>query len=284
MKSPIVLVTGATAGIGRHTALALASTGHRVIGAGRREAALAELVAESGGAITPLRLDVDDAASIADAAAAVERLTDGYGLDVLVNNAGYATIGALAELPDAELRAQFETNVFGLMAVTRAFLPAMLSRGAGRIINVSSVSGRVPAPLLGAYHGTKYALEAMSDALRMELAPLGIQVVIVEPGTIKTEFATRTKTELVRAKPPSSRYEPVYAHAAAIEERFARMATGPATVTRAITRAITARRPRARYVAPWRFVLLIALARLLPTACYDALMARTFRLGSLRAA
>src|SRR5687768_17647158 len=147
------LITGATAGIGRHAALALARAGNRVIATGRREAALAEVVAESGDTIVPLVLDVDNKASIERAAAAVDELTNGRGLDVLVNNAGYATVGALAELSDEHLRAQFETNVFGLMAVTRAFLPAMLARGQGRVLNVSSVSGRMPAPLLGAYHG-----------------------------------------------------------------------------------------------------------------------------------
>src|SRR5688572_1176943 len=151
-----ILITGATSGIGRHAALHLARAGHRVIASGRRAAVLADVVAESGGAITPLVLDVDDAASIARATTEVEALTDGRGLDVLVNNAGYATVGALAELSDAHLRAQFETNVFGLMAVTRAFLPAMVARGRGRVLNVSSVSGRIPAPLLGAYHGSKY--------------------------------------------------------------------------------------------------------------------------------
>lgn len=277
-----VLITGATAGIGRHTALHLARLGHRVIATGRRPAALADLVAESGGALTPLALDVDDAASIARAASDVDRLTQGRGLDVLINNAGYATVGALAELSDAHLRAQFETNVFGVMAVTRAFLPAMLARGSGRVINVSSVSGRIPAPLLGAYHGSKYALEAMSDALRVELAPLGVQVVLIEPGTIKTEFAARAKSEVARTRPPTSYYESVYDHVESIESRFAKMAAEPSHVTRAIARAIEARRPSARYVAPRRFLFAIALFKVLPTRWLDAALGRAFGLSRLR--
>src|SRR5690349_19373839 len=161
-----ILITGATSGIGRHAALALSRAGHRVLAGGRRADALAELVRESGGAIAPVVLDVDDPGSIAAAVDEVDRLTAGAGVDVLINNAGYATVGALIELSDAALRAQFTTNVFGLMAVTRAFVPAMVARGRGRVINISSVSGRIPAPVLGAYHASKYAVEALSDALR----------------------------------------------------------------------------------------------------------------------
>ena len=153
-----ILLTGASSGIGRDTALALARAGHHVIAAARRLPALETLAAEVGGpagAITPLQLDLDDAASIAAAMLEVDRITGGRGVDALVNNAGFATAGALAELADRELRGQFETNVFGLMALTRAVLPAMLARGAGRIVMVSSVSGRIPAPILGAYHASK---------------------------------------------------------------------------------------------------------------------------------
>ncbi|HUJ63125.1 MAG TPA: SDR family oxidoreductase [Kofleriaceae bacterium] len=274
-----ILVTGASSGIGRDTALALAASGFHVIAAARRLAALEALRdAAPAGAITPLRLDLDDPASIAAAAAAIERLTGGRGVDAIVNNAGYATAGALIDLSDADLRAQFETNVFGLMALTRALVPAMIARGRGRIVNVSSVSGRIPAPVLGAYHASKYALEALSDALRMELAPLGIQVVIVEPGTIRTEFAARTLAEAVRARHPGSRYAAVYERASAIEARFGALAGGTAPVVAAIRKALTRRRPSARYVAPRTFLLAIALVRLVPTCWYDAVMRRVFGL------
>jgi short-subunit dehydrogenase len=278
METSTILITGATSGIGRHAALELARAGHRVIAAGRREAALADVVAESGGTIAPVVLDVDDAGSIARAGAEVDRITGGRGIDVLVNNAGYATVGALAELSDTALRAQFTTNVFGMMAVTRTFLPAMLDRGRGRVINVSSVSGRIPAPVLGAYHASKYAVEALSDALRMELAPLGVQVVVVEPGTIRTGFAERAKSEAQLVRRADTRYARVYDRADAIEARFARLASDPVHVTRAIVRAIRARRPRARYVAPRRFLALIALVKLLPTCWLDRIMIRAFGL------
>ncbi len=285
-----ILITGASSGIGRDAALALARRGHHVIAAARRLPALAALADQvPDGRITPLVLDLDDTSSIATAAAAIDRLTAGRGIDVLVNNAGFATAGALAELADRELRAQFETNVFGLMALTRAVLPAMLERGDGRIVNVSSVSGRVPAPILGAYHASKYALEALSDALRMEVAAFGVTVSIVEPGTIRTEFASRALAEGIKARTGVTRYAAVYERAAALEARFDGMASTTSPVIRAITHAVDARRPRARYVAPRRFALLIALVRLVPTCWLDAAMRRMFgltrkQLGAGRAA
>ena len=279
MRPPTtILLTGASSGIGRDTALALARAGHHVIAAARRMPALEALQAEAQGTITPIQLDLDDPASIEAAMVEVERITAGRGVDALINNAGFATAGALAELSDRDLRAQFDTNVFGLMALTRAVLPAMLARGAGRIINVSSVSGRIPAPILGAYHASKYALEALSDALRMEVAPLGVQVVIVEPGTIRTEFASRALGEADRARTAGSRYAAIYARSAELEATFARMAGGTGPVVHAIERALFTRRPHARYVAPRRFALLIALIRILPTCWVDAAMQRTFGL------
>ncbi len=274
-----ILITGASSGIGRDAALALARAGHHVIAAARRLPALEALRDEAPtGTITPLQLDVDDPASIAAAALRIDELTSGRGLDALVNNAGFATAGALAELSDADLRAQFETNVFGLMAITRAVLPAMMARGSGRIVNVSSVSGRVPAPVLGAYHASKYALEALSDALRMEVAAFGVQVVIVEPGTIRTEFASRTMSEVAKARASSSRYAAVYARSAELERRFDKLAGGTAPVVAAIARAIQARSPRARYIAPKKFWLAIALVRVLPTCWVDRAMRRMFGL------
>jgi NAD(P)-dependent dehydrogenase (short-subunit alcohol dehydrogenase family) len=141
----VILVTGATSGIGRDAALRLARAGHRVLAGGRRPDALAELATQ--GEVEPLALDVADAASVEAARAEVERRTAGAGLDVLVNNAGYALPGPLEALSDADLRALFDTNVFGLLAVTRAFLPRMRERGAGRVVNVGSVMGRLTSSL-----------------------------------------------------------------------------------------------------------------------------------------
>ena len=192
-----VLVTGATAGIGRHVALDLASRGHRVFATGRNAQALASLAAEAtsrGLELSAVVLDVTSAQSIADAAAAVRAQTGGHGVDILVNNAGYGQGGPLLELSDATLRDQFDTNVFGLMAVTRAFVPEMLARGRGWILNVSSVGGRVTFPFFGAYHASKYALEALSDALRAELRGFGVHVAIIEPGPIESRSSPSARS------------------------------------------------------------------------------------------
>ena len=283
-----ILITGATAGIGKHSTLELLRRGHHVIATGRRPAALAALASEATAAglathLMTVVLDVDSAASLDAAVAAVEAHTAGAGLDVLVNNAGYATAGPLIELDDATVRAQFETNVFGLLRVTRAFGRTMIAAGRGRIVNIGSVSGRIPAPMLGAYHASKYALEAISDALRMELRPFGIDVVIIEPGTIRTEFASRVIAEADAARPAGSRYSAVYARQAELAARFDRLASGPAPVTRALIRAVEARRPRARVVAPRRFVLMIGLVKLLPVCWVDWLMRRIAGLDRLAA-
>ena len=270
-----ILITGATAGIGRDAALRLARAGHQVFATGRSLPALAQLEQDAAGLdLIALPLDVTSPTSIENARQTVLARTGGRGLDVLINNAGYATAGPLAELSDDQLRAQFDTNVFGLMAVCRAFLPEMFERRSGRILNVSSVSGRIPAPILGAYHASKYALEALSDALRMELRPFGIHVVVIEPGTIRTGFPDRTVAEAAGAQAAQTRYGPVYAQVARFRETFARRAVGPEAVSAAIERALAHRSPRARYVAPRRFGVAILLHALLPTRLVDAVMCR----------
>ena len=190
-----ILITGATSGIGRDAALRLARAGHLVLAGGRRPDALAALAREARGRargrLEPVTLDVTDPASVGAARALAERRTGGRGLDVLVNNAGYALPGPLEALAERDLRQLFDTNVFGLLAVTRAFVPAMRERGQGRVVNVGSIMGRVAMPLLGAYNATKHAVAAMTDTLRMELAPFGITVVLVEPGAVRTGFAAQ---------------------------------------------------------------------------------------------
>src|SRR5262249_28425052 len=141
-------------------------------------------------------LDVTSPSSIAAAVAEVDKLTDKRGLDVLVNNAGFGVLGPTSEISDSEMRRQYETNVFGLMNVTRAFLPQMMERRSGRIINVSSVGGRITLPYFGVYNSTKYAVESLSDAMRYELRPFGIDVAMIEPGVIRTNFEATAVTNL----------------------------------------------------------------------------------------
>jgi len=270
-----VLITGTTTGIGRHAALHLARAGHHVIATGRNAAALAALRVEAEGLrLDVVTLDVTDRASLEHAAAEVVRLTDGRGVDALVNNAGYGEMAPMLEVREADVRAMYETNVFGLLAVTQAFLPAMVARGSGRIVNISSVGGRVTLPLFGAYNSTKYAVESLSDAMRMELQPLGIRVVVIEPGGIKTEFANTSVRKVDTYRRADSPYAPVYAGIDEVKAQSERLAADPLVISRVIERAVTARSPRARYMAPFYGRVIVALAAWLPTRTFDWLMAR----------
>ena len=274
--SKIILITGATAGIGRMTALHLATRGHRVIATGRKPAELAKLRAEASaelatlggtGSLETLLLDVTSLASIAAAAQEIEQLTSGRGLDVLVNNAGFGVLGPTSEISDAEMRRQYETNVFGLMNVTRAFLPKMMERRAGRIINVSSMGGRITLPYFGVYNSTKYALESLSDALRYELRAFGIDVALIEPGVIRTNFEATAATNLKQyAGTPYQVAVDKYEQMSKMADRFA---SNPIVVAKAIARAVNARRPAARYVAPRSTSFAIVFARLFPTRVWD---------------
>jgi NAD(P)-dependent dehydrogenase (short-subunit alcohol dehydrogenase family) len=271
----VVLITGATAGIGRDAALRLARAGYHVIAAGRRTDALARLEREARDfRLDSVRLDVNDATSIDAAYAEVIRLTDGHGVDVLVNNAGFGMAAPMIETTDADLRSQYETNVFGLMAVTRAFTKEMLARGSGRIVNVSSIGGRVTMPFMGAYNSTKYAVESISDALRRELRPLGIRVSLIEPGLIRSEFSSTTMDWVEKYKSDTSPYAAVYARAEEIRKMSDARAADPECVSRAIEHAIASRRPRARYVMPLSGKLFVWLAGWLPTSWLDYVFSR----------
>ena len=265
-----ILITGATSGIGRDAALRLAGAGHLVLAGGRRRDALAGLAAESRGRIEPLVLDVTEPASVEAARELVERRTGGRGLDVLVNNAGYALPGPLEALAEADLRGLFDTNLFGLLAVTRAFLPAMRERGLGRVVNVGSIMGRVAMPLLGAYNASKHAVAAVTDTLRMELAPFGVSVVLVEPGALRTGFAARALAGLDPYRDPGSPYAAALAGTDAAWAWVYRFAPGPSAAGRAIVRAATADRPSPRYVVPARNRLVVAALASLPTPAADA--------------
>ena len=281
-KPKTILITGATAGIGRFAALYFARLGHQVFATGRNPEALESLTVEADGLrLSAVRLDVTDPESIAAARDHVDEITGGYGLDVLINNAGYGLLAPLSEVTDADLRAQFDTNVFGLMAVTRAFLPAMRERGSGRILNVSSVGGRITFPFSGAYSASKYALESISDALRVELRPFGVEVVLIEPGPIKSEFAERSMAVIDRYRSDDSPYAPVYDAAAEINRRADRMSVGPDVIARAMARAIESRRPAARYVAPFRARVALGVLKAMPSRLSDAVLSRASRLSTI---
>lgn len=274
-NSKTVFITGATAGIGRTTALHLARRGHHVIASGRKPAELARLEDEARGLpgkLDVVSLDVTQPASIAAAVEAVAGLTGEHGLDVLINNAGFGVLGPTSEISDAEMRRQYETNVFGLMNVTRAFLPGMRARRAGRIINVSSMGGRITLPYFGVYNSTKYAVESLSDALRYELRPFGIDVALIEPGVIRTNFEATAVTGLDGFS--STPYGSALANYERMSRSTDRFASSPIVVARAITRAVEARRPWARYVAPRITSVALWLSAILPTSVWDWAMRR----------
>jgi NAD(P)-dependent dehydrogenase (short-subunit alcohol dehydrogenase family) len=267
-----VLVTGASSGIGEATALHLKELGFDPVGAVRRDEDAERLAA---GGLRTVKLDVTDTGSIAAARAG---LGDGP-LAGLVNNAGVAVAAPLEYLPLDQLRHQLETNLIGQVAVTQAFLPA-LRAGRGRIVNVSSIGGRVAAPLLGAYNASKFALEAVSDSLRRELHAQGVDVVVIEPGGVKTPIWKKGEelaVGLIETMPPEAgRLYGSLIEALRSQTRTIAEETGiePREVGVAIGRALTAGRPRARYLVGRDAKLSATAAAALPDRLMDRLVAR----------
>jgi NAD(P)-dependent dehydrogenase (short-subunit alcohol dehydrogenase family) len=262
----LALVTGASTGIGRATAVHLASLGFDVL-AGVRDPADAPEGTEA------LRLDVT---SEADIAAAAERV--GAELHALVNNAGIAVMGPVEIVPVGEWRRVLEINVLGQVAVTQALLPAILA-ARGRIVNMSSIGGRVANPLFGPYSGSKFALEAVSDSLRREVAPHGVHVVSVEPGGISTPIwgkGLSDARDIIAGSTPEQerRYSAVIAGVTKIAERLARDGLPPQAVAEVVGEAVTTARPRARYVVGRDAKVQALAARLLPDRVLDALIRR----------
>ncbi|MCU1603290.1 MAG: short-chain dehydrogenase/reductase [Frankiales bacterium] len=237
------IVTGASAGIGEAAAVALSSKGFRVYAVARRAEKMAHL-ADQG--IVPVSADVTDDASLV---ALVDRVVGETGrVDVLVNNAGYGSYGALEEVPMEEARRQFDVNVFGLARLTQLVLPHMRAQQAGRIINVSSVGGVIWEPLGAWYHATKFAVEGLSDSLRAELRPHGVDVVVIQPGAIKTEWAAISADNLRAASSEPAYAEQVRIGAAVLAKAdTVKGASPPSTVAKTIVKAATARRPKSRY-------------------------------------
>ncbi len=274
--SRVVLITGCSTGIGRATAERLAARGWRVY-ATARDVEKIKFLADRGCMVLPL--DVTDEASMRTAVGEVERREGAVG--VLVNNAGYSQSGAVESVPMGKVRRQFETNVFGLVRMCQLVLPGMRRQGWGRIVNISSMGGRLTFPGGGHYHATKYAVEAISDALRFEVAGFGVGVVVVEPGLIRTGFADAAtgSMEGTTAGGPYASFDAAVAKAVRDNyERgpFLKLGGGPETVAATIERAITAERPRARYAVTPSAHLFIGLRRLLPDRAWDALVSTVY--------
>ncbi|MDQ3644785.1 MAG: oxidoreductase [Actinomycetota bacterium] len=247
--SKAVLITGCSTGIGRATAERMASGGYTVYATARRLESISDL--EAKGCRT-LALDVTDEDSMRTAVTAVEHAEGAVG--ALVNNAGYSQSGAVESVNLDDIRAQFETNVFGLIRMSQLVLPKMREQRWGRIVNVGSMGGKLTFPGGGVYHATKYAVEAISDAMRFEVKGFGVDVVLIEPGLIKTEFAAAAVGALSTGT--TDEENGPYAHfnqavaastVGAYEGPAAKLGGGPETVAKAIEKAIASRRPKARY-------------------------------------
>ncbi|MEA2209084.1 MAG: hypothetical protein QOF54_1561 [Solirubrobacteraceae bacterium] len=272
--SKAVLITGCSSGIGRATALRLARGGWRVYATARRPETLADL-REAG--CETLALDVTDEESMRSAVERVE--ADAGAVGVLINNAGYSQGGAIETVPLEAVRRQFETNVFGLVRLTQLVLPAMRAQRWGKIVNVGSMGGRVSFPGAGQYHATKHALEAISDALRFELRGFGIDVILLEPGLITTEFGETASASIAaaQARDDDGPYAEFNAAVGAMttgayEGPMRLFGGGPDRVAKTIARAISRRRAPARITITPSAKVVLALRRILPDRAWDAAM------------
>jgi len=271
-----VVITGASTGIGAACAVRLARLGFRVFAGVRKSADGEALEKQAPESLTPLTLDVTDAGSIAAATAAVAGEVGGAGIAGLVNNAGIAVAGPLEFLPLDELRKQIEVNTIGHVAVTQAFL-GLVRQGRGRIVNIGSSSGFLSTPFLGAYCASKFAMEAITDALRMELAPWGIGVSIVDPGNIATPIWQKSLAaadELTRRLPAAAHelYGRGISVAREVAQKEAVNSSPPEVVARAVEHALTAKRPRTRYCVGKDASLQAVLTRFLPDRMLDRLI------------
>jgi NADP-dependent 3-hydroxy acid dehydrogenase YdfG len=274
-SSDAILITGCSSGIGEATALRLAKSGRTVYATARRAETLSALAAAG---CRTLALDVTDEASVKAAVAEVEAREGAVG--VLINNAGYSQSGALETVAIEKVRAQFETNVFGLLRMCQLVLPGMRARGRGRIVNISSMGGKLTFPGGGAYHATKYAVEALSDALRFEVKGFGIDVVVVEPGLIRTHFAETVVEKLGAAdEGPYAAFNAAVAKSTRevyVKGPLAKLGGGPDDVAKVIERALDAARPKARYRVTASAHMLMTQRALMSDALWDGFLRTNF--------
>jgi short-subunit dehydrogenase len=275
------LVTGASSGIGEATALKLAELGYTVYGGARRVERMAGL-AERG--VNILKMDVTDDESMVNGVDQI--IADAGRVDVLVNNAGYGSYGALEDVPMSEAKYQFEVNIFGLARLTQLVLPHMRSQRTGYIVNISSVGGKIYEPLGSWYHATKFAVEGLSDSLRLEVAPFGVRVVVVEPGAIATEWSAIAAENLVKTSGETA-YADLARNSAAMlnmTDGNPRLASPPSVIADAIAKAVSSRRPRPRYAVGGGAKPVLLLRRTLSDRAFDAVVSRAFRTAGKRAA
>ena len=264
----VILITGASSGIGFDAARTLARQGHRVYAAARRVERM-EPLKEDG--VVPVRMDVTDEESMQDG---VRTILEKEGrIDVLVNNAGYGYFGAIENVSLEEARKQLDVNVFGLACLCRLVLPSMREQGSGRIINISSVAGKSVLYFGGWYHVSKFAVEALSDALRMEVKPFGIDVSLIEPGGVRTDWGLIAADHLAESSKGTPYESDGLRESKTLRKAYSlRLLSKPSVVTRAISKAVNSRRPRTRYRIGFGSDTLVFFHGLLPTRWWDALM------------
>jgi NAD(P)-dependent dehydrogenase (short-subunit alcohol dehydrogenase family) len=280
------VVTGASTGIGRATALRLARDGYHVYASVRREGDGADLARAAGGGVTPIVMDVRSAGQIAQAARTVEAHVAGRGLDVLVNNAGYGVFAPLEVVSMDAFRDQLDVNVSGQLAVTQAFLP-MLRSARGRVVMIGSLAGRITMPFAGPQAASKRAIAALADALRLELAPWGLQVILVEPASIRSAAVEKLRRDTAAVLAGldargSEAYGELLTNAVRRALDLERHGSHPDVVAEAIARALARRRPRARYLVGRHSRRLAALA-VLPPMVLDGVRRRLFEMPKYRA-
>ena len=260
------IITGASSGIGAATVVQLLSDGWTVYACARRTERMVALAKQ--GAIT-LELDVTSDASMQAVVETV--LRQSTRIDALINNAGYGSYGALEDVPLEEGRQQFEVNVFGLARLTQLVLPAMRAQGAGKILNITSVGGKIYEPLGSWYHATKFAVEGLSDCLRMEVKSFGIDIIVIEPGAIKTEWSGIAQQKVLE-------YSGATAYAEQAKQRAGMLAyadsiaSAPQVIATTISKALKARKPKTRYAAGSGAFMILLLRRLLPDRGFDWVM------------
>ena len=275
LDGQIVIVTGASAGIGEAAARRLAGEGATVVISARRAdrlEAVKQKIESAGGRAMAV---VGDVTSPQDRERLVQETMRAFDrIDALVNNAGYGQRGPIELVPVEAIRQNFETNLFSLIALTQLVIPIMREQQSGRIVNISSVAGRIARPLGSVYDATKHALEAISDGMRGELAQFGIKVVVIEPGFIITEFlgvADENAREIIEHAGP---YAKSFEKLSGAVQRFRKMAGRPEDIAEVIFKALAARNPRTRYAAPGHARFALAVKRLLPSRLFDYVLSR----------
>lgn len=264
----VILITGATSGIGFQAAELLVKQGHSVYGAGRQSEKLKQLKMIG---VKPLHLDITSEASTK---LAVEEILNQEGkIDILVNNAGYGAYGAIEDVSIIEAKRQFEVNLFGLARLTQLILPSMRKQKSGKIINISSMGGRVTTYFGAWYHATKYALEAFSDALRMEVKAFGIDVAIIEPGGIKTPWGFIAADHLATSAKGGAYETAALNTAKGIQKQYAsKMMSDPKVIAKAIAKVVNHKKPKTRYLIGFAAKPIVFLHAILPTRLFDWMM------------